>query len=695
MSDAAQPSQGDTSGDLPHPLLAPKPLRPRRIGLWVTLGVLAVGALVAWQVISRRAPASETVTTQALSTATIKTQDLSETTTLSGTLEFEDPVNTGSPSAGYVVTVASEGSVLQRGDVIAMVSEDVANDQVLQAQQRVVSAKSSLSSAQEQYTNTVAPPSDADLATAQVAVTKATDAYNALFDPPSDADLAAARAQVDKTTDAYKALFAGPTDQQLADAQLAVDRANASYEQAQTAKALALLDVQSAQTAYCSMATVPLNACTANDIPLSTSERSALLTAVDHFRSSGDDASAATTEAFLNADLAYRNAVVSSTSAVNTQNSATQALVDLQSGASDADVKQALANLYSAQDHLNALTAGPTDAQVAAAEADKLAAEERLANLQAGASSASKGSASSSVQSAKLNLQLAQQDLASLVSGPKVVVLFYGPLHMWRTLSEGVTPGSDVTQLETNLLALGFDDDGAMVVDDTFDEATTAAVEAWQESLGLEQTGVVDLGTIMYVDGPSQVTSATVTVGDGVNQSTPVAELTPIERVVDTVTTGDGGASVTETEQTTQRVTSQIDVSDRGILEVGMPVTVVLPDDSEIDATVESIGDVATTQTGQGGSTSVIDVVFTPSTSVDAVWTGASVDIDVVTSLTKDALTVPVTALLATLEGDYAVQVVNDDGSTTLVQVATGQFNNGYVQITGEGLADGMKVVVP
>jgi len=199
----------------------------------------------------------------------------------------------------------------------------------------------------------------------------------------------------------------------------------------------------------------------------------------------------------------------------------------------------------------------------------------------------------------------------------------------------------------------------------------------------------------MYVDGPSQVTSAAVAVGDGVNQSIPVAELTPIERVVDTVTTGDGGASVTETEQTTQRVTAQIDVSDRGILDVGMPVTVVLPDDSEIDATVESIGDVATTQTGQGGSTSVIDVVFTPSTSVDAVWTGASVDIDVVTSLTKDALTVPVTALLATLEGDYAVQVVNDDGSTTLVKIATGQFNNGYVQITGEGLADGMKVVVP
>jgi len=691
MADETQPGQSDA----PHPLLAPRPRRPRRIGLLVTLGVLAVGAVVAWQVISRRAPAAETTTTQALSTATIKTQDLSETTTLSGTLEFEDPVNAGSPSAGYVVTIASEGSVLRRGDVIAMVSEDVTNDQVLQAQQRVVSAKSSLSNAQEQYSNTVAPPSDADLATAQVAVTRATDAYNALLEPPSDTDLAAARAQVDKTQEAYQALIDGPTDQQLSDAQIAVDRATATYQQATTQKGLALFDLQSAQTAFCAMATVPVSACSSDDLPLSVSNRSSLLNAVDYFRTQGDNTSASTTEAFLNADLAYNNAVVSFDSAVSAQRNAVQALADLQAGPSDAQLQQALADMYTAQDRLDSLEAGATDTDIAAAKADKMAAEQRLADLQAGASSASKSSASASVQNAKLNLQLAQQDLASLVSGPKVVVLFYGPLHMWRTLSEGVTPGSDVTQLETNLLALGFDGDGAMVVDDTFDEATTAAVTAWQESLGLEQTGVVDLGAIMYVDGPSQVTSAAVAVGDGVNQSIPVAELTPIERVVDTVTTGDGGASVTETEQTTQRVTAQIDVSDRGILDVGMPVTVVLPDDSEIDATVESIGDVATTQTGQGGSTSVIDVVFTPSTSVDAVWTGASVDIDVVTSLTKDALTVPVTALLATLEGDYAVQVVNDDGSTTLVKIATGQFNNGYVQITGEGLADGMKVVVP
>jgi len=640
MSDPTQP----VPADAPHPLLAPRPKRPRRVGLWATLGVVAVGAVVAWQVISRNAPAVETTTTQALSTATIKTQDLSETTTLSGTIEFEDPVNATSPGAGYVVTVASEGSVLERGDVIAMVSEDVTNDQILSSQQRVQSAQSSLDSANSQYSNTVAAASNADLATAQ--------------------------AQLDKAQAAYQALLDGPTDGQLADAQLAIDRADAGLDQATTQKGLAWLDLQSVQSDYCSMATVPVDVCSAGDIPLTSDARDQLLTAIDGFTTGGDPASAQTTQAFLNADTAYANALISYNSAVLAQQNATRALADLQAGASDS--------------------------ALAAANADVLSAQQRLDDLKAGASSSARTQASNSIKNAKLSLQLAQQDLASLLAGPKVSVLFYGSLHMWRSLSEGITPGSDVTQLETNLLALGFDDDGAMVADDVFDEATTAAVDAWQESLGLEPTGVIEIGTIQYVDGPSQVTSAMVTVGDGVNQQTPVAQLTPIERVVDTLTSSDETATVTETEQTTQRITAQIDVSDRGILEVGMPVTVVLPDNTEIDATVESISDVATTLTGQGGgTTSVIDVVFTPSTSVDPVWTGASVDIDVVTSLTKDALTVPVTALLATLEGDYAVQVVNDDGSTTLVKVATGSFTNGYVQVTGDGLADGMKVIVP
>ena len=63
--------------------------------------------------------------------------------------------------------------------------------------------------------------------------------------------------------------------------------------------------------------------------------------------------------------------------------------------------------------------------------------------------------------------------------------------------------------------------------------------------------------------------------------------------------------------------------------------------------------------------------------------------------LVEDALTVPVTALLALVEGGYAIEVVQPDGTTTLVAVETGMFSDGFVEITGDGLFDGLSVVVP
>jgi Putative peptidoglycan binding domain len=69
------------------------------------------------------------------------------------------------------------------------------------------------------------------------------------------------------------------------------------------------------------------------------------------------------------------------------------------------------------------------------------------------------------------------------------VQLFYGPRPAWRDLSTGVDDGPDVLELEQNLVALGYDPDHDITVDDHFTWATAAAVKRWQESLGLDQTG--------------------------------------------------------------------------------------------------------------------------------------------------------------------------------------------------------------
>jgi peptidoglycan hydrolase-like protein with peptidoglycan-binding domain len=75
------------------------------------------------------------------------------------------------------------------------------------------------------------------------------------------------------------------------------------------------------------------------------------------------------------------------------------------------------------------------------------------------------------------------------------VVLAQGNVPAFQSLSRG-SSGTDVAQLQTMLANLGFYDYG---VDGTFDSVTERAVESWQESLGLEGDGNVQVGDIIYV----------------------------------------------------------------------------------------------------------------------------------------------------------------------------------------------------
>ncbi len=93
------------------------------------------------------------------------------------------------------------------------------------------------------------------------------------------------------------------------------------------------------------------------------------------------------------------------------------------------------------------------------------------------------------------------------------VVLMNGTVPAYRALSDGVSPGPDVKELEQNLRALGFDPSHAMTIDDTFDSATTAAVDRWQASLGQTQTGTVALGSVVFLPGPRRVSSLTASLG--------------------------------------------------------------------------------------------------------------------------------------------------------------------------------------
>jgi Putative peptidoglycan binding domain len=93
------------------------------------------------------------------------------------------------------------------------------------------------------------------------------------------------------------------------------------------------------------------------------------------------------------------------------------------------------------------------------------------------------------------------------------VVLFDGVVPAYRALSDGVSAGADVTQLKRNLVHLGFDPNHQITINNTFDAATTAAVERWQASLGQTQTGTVTLGTMVFLPGAQRITSVSAVLG--------------------------------------------------------------------------------------------------------------------------------------------------------------------------------------
>jgi peptidoglycan hydrolase-like protein with peptidoglycan-binding domain len=253
-------------------------------------------------------------------------------------------------------------------------------------------------------------------------------------------------------------------------------------------------------------------------------------------------------------------------------------------------------------------------------------------------------------------------------------VLLFGTVPAYRPLAEGVPPGRDVQALEQNLRALGYDPDGAMDVDREFTSATAAAVERWQADLGLDEDGTVPLGRVVFADGRVRVGAHVLAPGG------PVAP----------------GATVLELSSSRQVVTVPLPADRIGLAEEGEAVTVELPSGEDVEGTIVEVAPVAETAptaTGEPGEPTIDVTVALPRGAAPGL-VQAPVDVQFTSDSRDDVLAVPVTALLALEGGGYAVEV-REDGGTRLVRVEPGLYADGYVEVTGDGLSDGMTVVVP
>ena len=248
------------------------------------------------------------------------------------------------------------------------------------------------------------------------------------------------------------------------------------------------------------------------------------------------------------------------------------------------------------------------------------------------------------------------------------VVLLYGRLPQWREFRLGMTKGRDIRQLELNLRALGFDPHHKMIIDDTFTGTTAAAVRRWQRSLGLDGTGVVGMGDLVFHSGPVRVAQHLASIG---------AKVAP-------------GAAVLQVTGTGRVVTVRLDASRQTLVRTGAKVRVVLPSGRTVEGTVSSVGKVATKRDDDV----TLDVTIRlPRTGSAGSLDQAPVDV-LVSRRSKTALAVPIKALLALPTGGFAVEVLTGERRHR-VPVTTGMFADGYAAVTGSGIKEGVKVVVP
>jgi hypothetical protein len=259
------------------------------------------------------------------------------------------------------------------------------------------------------------------------------------------------------------------------------------------------------------------------------------------------------------------------------------------------------------------------------------------------------------------------------------VVLLYGSVPAWRALYEGNT-GQDVSQLNHDLVALGYASraDVVSLGWDYYSWETAYGVQLLEEHLGVAwPTGSLTLGQVVFK--PQALRVAQVTGSLGGTASGPVLTATSDQHMVSV----------------------PLDASDQSEVKAGDAVSITLPDGSTTAGVVSSVGTVAVTSGSGSGSGSQATTTIPVSVRLVHPSAAGSLDqapvtVNITTQTARDALVVPVGALLAEASGGYDVEVARPGSTRRYVPVTTGIFDDGdgLVQVTG-ALTPGQRVVVP
>jgi membrane fusion protein, multidrug efflux system len=264
------------------------------------------------------------------------------------------------------------------------------------------------------------------------------------------------------------------------------------------------------------------------------------------------------------------------------------------------------------------------------------------------------------------------------VDGRKVYLLD-GAYPAYRILTPGLA-GKDVRQLERNLRRLGFDEAREMRVDGTWDTGTTAAVRRWQRSKGMEETGAIELGRVVFQPGRRRVGT--------------ISTATPSPTASGDSSGQQSAPPLMTTTSTRRIVTVDLKTTQYRLAETGARVRVEMPDDKTVPGTISRVGRVAEKKPASAEDSdppATVKLTIRLKRNSGVALDQAPVDVDLEKKRAGDVLTVPVTALLARRGGSFAVEVREGD-RRRIVPVTTGLYTDGDVEISGAGLRAGMTI---
>lgn len=264
------------------------------------------------------------------------------------------------------------------------------------------------------------------------------------------------------------------------------------------------------------------------------------------------------------------------------------------------------------------------------------------------------------------------------------VLLMYGPVPAYRDLAEGVTEGRDVEQLERNLAALGY---RPGPVDEDFTAQTAAAVRAWQEDLGLEVTGAVELGRVAFLRGPQRVTRVETLLGAALGGRSSGTEEDEA---------GPPSVPVLRTGSTRRIVAVDLEADQQSIAHRGQRVGVILPGGAEVPGSVRRLAAVepstAEAEPGEEAEAGVEATIAVTGRHRIPALDGATVNVLFTERVRRGVLSVPLTALIAIGGERFAVTAVGPGSARRQIVVTPGLAADGYVEVAGKGLRTGMTV---